>query len=93
MSKFYVDATVPLNWGPQPAVGIPRVEFAIVRQALRQEGNKVAFFCVGRSGVGRLLDARETRHLADLVEGRLRSIEDGEGERFAARLGTVVRSI
>jgi len=34
LKKLYVDATLPLRWGPHPPVGIPRVETALIRQAL-----------------------------------------------------------
>ncbi|MCX5512008.1 hypothetical protein C3941_08045 [Kaistia algarum] len=93
MNSFFVDATVPLRWGPHPVVGIPRVEFAIVRQALREKSGKAAFFKVERSGEARLLDSREMHYLVDLVEGRLRNIEDAAEQPFLDRLGTVARAI
>ena len=93
MNTFFVDATVPLRWGPHPVVGIPRVEFAIVRQAMRQKTGRVAFFKVERNGQTRVLTPRELNYLTKLVEGRLRSIEDGADESFTQRLRTVVTAI
>lgn len=93
MNTFFVDATVPLRWGPHPVVGIPRVEFAIVRQAMRQKTGRVAFFKVERGGQTRVLAPRELNYLTKLVEGRLRSIEDGADESFPQRLRTVVTAI
>jgi hypothetical protein len=95
MAEFYVDATQPLQWGPLPPVGIPRVENAIVRQAMRQDQIPVKLFLVERDGRGRLLSPLEERYLGDMLEGRLPVIE-GQGEasywRRLARALSVIRA-
>lgn len=80
MAEFYVDATQPLQWGPLPPVGIPRVESAIVRQALRQNELPIRMFLVERDGRGRLLSPREHRYLVDLLEGHTAALE-GDGKK------------
>jgi len=95
MAEFYVDATQPLQWGPLPPVGIPRVENAIVRQAMRQDKVAVRLFLVERDGRGRLLSPPELRYLGDMLENRLPVIE-GEGEasywQRLARALSVIRA-
>ncbi len=101
MQKLYIDATVPLRWGPHPPVGIPRVESAIVRQALRRKSGSgqgaaadtVRFFMINRNGEARFLDSRELTYLGDLVEGRVAAIESAEGETVAARMRIVLKAI
>lgn len=101
MSKLYIDATVPLRWGPHPPVGIPRVESAIVRQALRnnagpskgKSARQVRFFMINRNGEARFLDRRELAYLGDLVEGRAAAVESGAGESVLARTRLVLKSI
>ncbi len=100
MQKLYIDATVPLRWGPHPPVGIPRVESAIVRQALRRGSvaaepgvDDVRFFMINRNGEARFLDKRELTYLGDLVEGRVAAIESAGGETVAARLRIVLKAI
>lgn len=98
LSKLYIDATVPLRWGPHPPVGIPRVESAIVRQALRSAGTgrnarQVRFFMINRNGEARFLDRRELAYLGDLVEGRVAAVESGAGESVLSRTRLVLKSI
>lgn len=95
MDRLYIDATVPLRWGPHPPVGIPRVESAIVRQALRRsgKGGDVRFFMINRHGEARFLDRAELAYLADLVEGRVSAIESAAGEGLAARGCLVLKAI
>ncbi len=98
LSKLYIDATVPLRWGPHPPVGIPRVESAIVRQALRSIGTgrnarQVRFFMINRNGEARFLDRRELTYLGDLVEGRAAAVESGAGESVLSRTRLVLKSI
>ncbi len=100
MQKLFIDATVPLRWGPHPPVGIPRVESAIVRQALRRSRDAgpaapeaVRFFMINRNGEARFLDPRELAYLGDLVEGRIAAIESADGETLSARLGMVLKAI
>jgi hypothetical protein len=93
MSLLYVDASQPLQWGPMPPVGIPRVENAVVRQALRQERLSVQLFLVERDGRGRLLSPRERAYLIDMLEGRMRSLEGDAGESASFRLMATMRAI
>ena len=98
LSKLYIDATVPLRWGPHPPVGIPRVESAIVRQALRSVGagrnaRQVRFFMINRNGEARFLDRRELTYLGDLVEGRAAAVESGASESLMSRTRLVLKSI
>ena len=102
LQKLYIDATVPLRWGPHPPVGIPRVESAIVRQALRRSraagkdafgADAVQFFMINRNGESRFLDRSELVYLGDLVEGRLAAIESAGGETASARLAIVLKAI
>lgn len=90
---LYIDATVPLRWGPHPVVGIPRVEFAIVRQALQQRRGHVSFFKVDRDGKSRLLDEVETDYLIKLVEGRVPAIGQRAGNGYWGRCQNVIQSI
>ncbi|SHE56650.1 Glycosyltransferase involved in cell wall bisynthesis [Kaistia soli DSM 19436] len=102
MDKLYIDATVPLRWGPHPPVGIPRVETAIVRQAMRRsranearfgKQDAVRFFMINRNGEARFLDRRELAYLGDLVEGRVSAIASGDGETLSKRVEMVVKAI
>lgn len=93
MTELYIDATQPLHWGPLPPVGIPRVEGAIVRQALRQSSLPIRFFLVERDGSSRLLTERERRYLGNLLERRVPTIE-GHGEpTYWGRLRTTMTAI
>jgi len=97
LDKLYIDATVPLRWGPHPPVGIPRVETAIVRQAMRGarpgKPGAVRFFMINRNGEARFLDRRELAYLGDLVEGRVSAIESGAGETLSKRIEMVMKAI
>lgn len=98
MGTLFIDATVPLRWGPHPPVGIPRVESAIVRQALRQsakagEAKPARFFMINRHGEARFLDRRELAYLKDLVEGRAAAVESGSEQGLLARARLVLKSI
>ena len=93
MVDLYIDATIPLRWGPHPLVGIPRVESAIVRQALRQDRWPVRLFRVDRYGVGHLLSDDERRYVGNLVEGRVAAIDAPGPNSFWARASNIARSL
>ncbi|RWE71054.1 MAG: hypothetical protein EOS81_37560, partial [Mesorhizobium sp.] len=59
-------------------MGIPRVETALVRQALRWRASPVGFFIVDAQGRGRMLGEAELRYLKRLVEGELPQAVGGE---------------
>ena len=90
MKKLYFDATLPLRWGPHPPVGIPRVETALIRQALRWKTSPVGFFIVDSQGRGQVLDEAQLRYLRQLVDGELPQPAEGEGRSYPARLWKVL---
>ena len=90
MKKLYVDATLPLRWGPHPPVGIPRVETALIRQALRWKASPVGFFVVDAQGRGQMLDEAELRYLRQLVDGKVPQPVGGEHSSYPARLWKVL---
>lgn len=90
MKKLYIDASLPFRWGPHPPVGIPRVETALVRQALRWRASPVGFFIVDAQGRGRMLGEAELRYLRRLVEGELPQAVGGEDRPYLARLWKVL---
>ncbi|QND55765.1 glycosyltransferase [Mesorhizobium huakuii] len=90
MKKLYIDASLPFRWGPHPPVGIPRVETALIRQALRWKGSPVGFFIVDAWGQGQRLDETELRYLKRLVDGDLPQPIGGEGNSYLARLWKVL---
>jgi glycosyltransferase involved in cell wall biosynthesis len=93
MTEVYVDASQVLRWGPLPPVGIPRVETAVVRQALAQRAVAVQLFLVERDGAGRMLSRRERDYLVDMIEGRIPALE-GEVDRTAwYRLKAALRAV
>ncbi|TPM34247.1 glycosyltransferase [Mesorhizobium sp. B2-3-4] len=90
MKTLYIDASLPFRWGPHPPVGIPRVETALIRQALRWRASPVGFFIVDKWGQGQRLDEAELRYLRRLVEGDLPQPTGGEGSSYLARLWKVL---
>lgn len=90
MKTLYIDATLPLRWGPHPPVGIPRVETALIRQALRWKTSPIGFFIVDPQGQGRMLDEAELRYLRRLVDGELPQPVGAEGSPYIARLWKVL---
>lgn len=90
MKKLYIDATLPFRWGPHPPVGIPRVETALIRQALRWKTSPVGFFIVDKQGQGQTLGAAELRYLRQLVEGELPQPVEGKESSYLARLWKVL---
>ncbi|TIQ38479.1 MAG: glycosyltransferase family 4 protein [Mesorhizobium sp.] len=86
MKKLYIDATLPFRWGPHPPVGIPRVETALIRQALRREAPPIGFFIVDPQGRGQMLDDAELRYLRRLVDGELPQPTGGGDSSYLARL-------
>ncbi|UVK51775.1 glycosyltransferase [Mesorhizobium sp. AR02] len=90
MKTLYIDASLPFRWGPHPPVGIPRVETALIRQALRWKGSPVGFFIVDAWGHGQRLDETELRYLRRLVDGDLPQPIGGEGSSYLARLWKVL---
>ncbi|MBN9220240.1 MAG: glycosyltransferase [Mesorhizobium sp.] len=93
MKTLYIDATLPLRWGSHPPVGIPRVETALIRQALRWKASPVGFFIVDKWGHGHTLDEAELAYLRRLVEGELPQPIGGEGSSYPARLWKVLSMI
>jgi glycosyltransferase involved in cell wall biosynthesis len=90
LKKLYIDASLPFRWGPHPPVGIPRVETALIRQALRWKSSPVGFFIVDAWGQGQRLDETELRYLRRLVDGDLPQPVSGEGSSYLARLWKVL---
>ena len=90
MKKLYIDASLPFRWGPHPPVGIPRVETALVRQALRWKASPVSFFFVDSQGRGQTLGEGELRYLRQLVDGELPQPVEGEESSYLARLWRVL---
>lgn len=90
MKKLYIDASLPFRWGPHPPVGIPRVETALVRQALRWNSSPIGFFVVDAQGRGRMLGEAELRYLRRLVEGQLPQVACEEDSPYLARLWKVL---
>lgn len=90
MKTLYIDASLPFRWGPHPPVGIPRVETALIRQALRWKASPVGFFIVDSWGQGQRLDEAELRYLRRLVDGDLPQPIGGEGNSYLARLWKVL---
>lgn len=90
MKTLYIDATLPFRWGPHPPVGIPRVETALIRQALRWKTAPVGFFIVDSQGRGQTLGAAELRYLRQLVGGELPQPVEGEASAYLARLWKVL---
>jgi glycosyltransferase involved in cell wall biosynthesis len=90
---LYIDASLPFRWGPHPPVGIPRVETALIRQALRWKASPIGFFIVDKWGQGRRLDEAELRYLRQLVDGDLPQPIGGEGSSYLARLWKVLSII
>jgi len=93
LKTLYFDATLPLRWGPHPPVGIPRVETALIRQALRWKGSPVGFFMVDKWGQGHTLDEAELAYLRRLVEGELAQPIGGEASSYASRLWKVLSMV
>lgn len=90
MKTLYIDATLPFRWGPHPPVGIPRVETALIRQALRWKASPVGFFVVDAQGRGQALNDAELRYLRRLVDGELPQPVEGEEGSYLARLWKVL---
>ena len=90
MKKLYIDASLPFRWGPHPPVGIPRVETALIRQALRWKASPIGFFIVDAHGRGQMLDDAELRYLRQLVDDELEQPVGGEGSSYLARLWKVL---
>lgn len=90
MKELYIDATLPFRWGPHPPVGIPRVETALIRQALRWKASPVGFFIVDSRGRGQRLGEAELRYLRQLVDGELPQPVEGEESSYLARLWKVL---
>lgn len=90
MKKLYIDASLPFRWGPHPPVGIPRVETALVRQALRWNSSPIGFFVVDAQARGRMLGEAELRYLRRLVEGQLPQVACEEDNPYLARLWKVL---
>lgn len=93
MAEYYVDATQPLQWGPLPPVGIPRVENAFVRQAMRQSQVPVKMFVVERDGRSRLLNAVEQGYVSNMMESRIPLIEGHADKSYWHRLKTTLETI
>jgi glycosyltransferase involved in cell wall biosynthesis len=90
LKNLFIDATLPLRWGPHPPVGIPRVETALIRQALRWKASPIRFFTVDSQGRGQTLNEAELRYLRRLVDGELPQPVEGEGSSYPARLWKVL---
>jgi glycosyltransferase involved in cell wall biosynthesis len=90
LNKLYIDATLPFRWGPHPPVGIPRVETALIRQALRRKGAPIGFFIVDSRGRGQLLNDAELHYLSRLVGGELPQPAGGGASSYLARLWKVL---
>jgi glycosyltransferase involved in cell wall biosynthesis len=90
LKTLYIDATLPFRWGPHPPVGIPRVETALIRQALRWKASPVGFFIVDSWGRGQTLDEAELRYLRRLVDGELPQPVEGAESSYPARLWKVL---
>lgn len=90
MARIFFDATLILKWGPHPPVGIPRVETALIRQALRWKASPVDFFVVDAQGRGRTLSEPEIRYLWQLVNGELPQPVEMQERSYLARLWKVL---
>ncbi|RJT42596.1 glycosyltransferase family 1 protein [Mesorhizobium waimense] len=71
-------------------MGIPRVETALIRQALRWKTSPVSFFVVDKQGQGQTLSEVELRYLRQLVDGELPQPVEGEESSYPTRLWKVL---